>query len=80
MPLVYYEKGEKKVFDNMDLYLKWKEDTTNNLKDLIKSKLNPMEYYMTQFKGTERPYTGDYWDVNTPGIYSCKTCTQRMFR
>lgn len=80
LPLVNDENNETKVFDNMELYLKWKEETISKLKSDIKAKLNPMEYYMTQFKGTERPYTGDYWDVMTPGIYSCKTCTQRLFR
>ena len=64
----------------MDDYIQWKKDTINRLKEEIKLKLNPMEYYMTKFKRTERPYTGDYWDVNTPGIYSCKTCTLRIFR
>lgn len=80
LPLVNNETGETKVFEDMDQYVEWKKETTNKLKSEIKAKLNPMEYYLTQYKKTERPYTGDYWDVNTPGIYSCKCCTQRIFR
>ena len=38
-----------------------------------------MEYYITQCRGTERPFTGDYWDTEKPGVYSCKVCTQRLF-
>ena len=40
LPLVNSENGKKKIFDDMDIYLKWKEDTINSLKDQIKSKLN----------------------------------------
>lgn len=64
----------------MDQYLAWKHETEKKLKLEIKAKLTPMEYYITQHKGAERPYTGDYWDNNKPGVYSCKVCTLRIFR
>jgi len=79
LPLVM-DSGVTKVFENMEEYMRWKTETIGNLRDEIKAKLNPMEYYLTQNKGTERPYTGDYWDNNHPGIYSCKVCTLRIFR
>lgn len=79
LPLVF-ENGNTKVFETMEAYMKWKTETTSNLHEEIKAKLTPMEFYLTQNKGTERPYTGDYWDSNHPGIYSCKTCTLRVFR
>jgi len=31
--------------------------------------LSPEQYQITQRNGTERPFTGEYWDNHEPGIY-----------
>jgi peptide-methionine (R)-S-oxide reductase len=31
--------------------------------------LSPEQYHITQENGTERPFTGEYWDNHEPGIY-----------
>ena len=33
------------------------------------SALSPEQYRVTQKDGTERPFTGEYWDKKEPGLY-----------
>ena len=37
------------------------------------------QYYVTRQKGTERPYTGDYWNSKKHGVYRCVCCGQPLF-
>jgi hypothetical protein len=73
------EEGKPKLFESMDSYFEWKENKNKQLRQEIFDKLTPMEYYITQHKGTERPFTGEYWDSVGVGLYSCKVCTVRIF-
>ena len=45
----------------------------------MKERLTPHEFYITQDKGTERPFTGEHWWRNEVGRYDCKVCSQRLF-
>ncbi len=44
-----------------------------------KKQLSSNEYYVTRQKGTEPPFTGEYEDSNTPGMYVCVCCGQPLF-
>ncbi|WND02560.1 peptide-methionine (R)-S-oxide reductase MsrB [Temperatibacter marinus] len=44
-----------------------------------REKLNPAEYEIARCGGTERAFTGRYWDTKTPGIYECVGCGQNLF-
>lgn len=45
-----------------------------------KSVLNPTEYAVLREAGTERPFTGEYWNTTTEGVYSCRACGTELFR
>ena len=38
-------------------------------KEELKKKLTPTQYQVTQESGTERPFTGEYWEHKEEGIY-----------
>ncbi len=44
-----------------------------------KKLLTPEAYYVTRKKGTERPFSGKYWDNKKPGIYRCVCCGTPLF-
>jgi len=35
----------------------------------LRKRLTPLQYYVTQENGTEKPYVNKYWDNKQPGIY-----------
>lgn len=45
----------------------------------LKTRLTPEQYHVTQEKGTERAFTGKYWDTKTPGTYKCVVCGEELF-
>ena len=44
-----------------------------------KSQLSPEQFYVTRKKGTERAFTGKYWDNHANGIYACVCCGTPLF-
>lgn len=42
--------------------------------------LTTEEARVIQRKGTERPYTGEYYEHSEPGIYACKQCGNHLYQ
>jgi peptide-methionine (R)-S-oxide reductase len=45
-----------------------------------KGLLTPLEYQVAREAGTERPFTGPYWNDHRHGLYRCVACGTDLFR
>jgi peptide-methionine (R)-S-oxide reductase len=54
------------------------KDTSMNAPKL--NDLNEMEIYVIRKKGTERAYTGEYWDLKDEGTYICRQCNAPLYK
>ena len=45
-----------------------------------RAELTPEEYAVLRQAGTERPWTGEYNETKTEGVYSCRACGNELFR
>lgn len=44
-----------------------------------KSQLTPEQFHVARKKGTERAFTGAYWDNHEKGVYQCVCCGSDLF-
>jgi peptide-methionine (R)-S-oxide reductase len=44
-----------------------------------KKELSPEQFYICFNKGTERPFTGEYYDSKDEGVYKCVACGNELF-
>jgi peptide-methionine (R)-S-oxide reductase len=45
----------------------------------LRSVLTPIQYLVTQEAGTERPFSGAFWDNHEDGTYRCVVCHEPLF-
>ena len=54
-------------------------DKVQKTEEEWRKELTPEQYRVLRQKGTERPFSGEYETVMTPGVYKCAACGQELF-
>jgi peptide-methionine (R)-S-oxide reductase len=44
-----------------------------------RAELSPEQFRVAREKGTERAFTGEYWNTKDDGVYTCVCCGQPLF-
>ena len=47
--------------------------------DEWRRQLSPLAYHITREAGTERPFSGEYWNLHDRGLFRCVCCDTALF-
>ncbi|MCG8415875.1 MAG: peptide-methionine (R)-S-oxide reductase MsrB [Pseudomonadales bacterium] len=55
------------------------KDVSSKSEQDWRSELDAEQFHVLREKGTERAFTGKYWDLKDDGIYRCAACGEELF-
>jgi len=55
------------------------KDKVNKKEEQWRQEMSPEQYRVMRQKGTERPFTGEYYDTKKSGTYRCAACGNELF-
>ncbi len=55
------------------------DDSQKKNDEYWRNKLTPEQFQVCRGKGTERPFTGEYYHETSPGVYTCACCAAPLF-
>ncbi|HET9183196.1 MAG TPA: peptide-methionine (R)-S-oxide reductase MsrB [Candidatus Angelobacter sp.] len=67
----FSESGERQKSSTLPKVVKSDEEW--------KQQLSPQAFEITRHEGTERAFTGEYWDLHDKGIFRCACCGTPLF-
>lgn len=76
---VYFAQAQKGKEIKLTKQSKYKGEKVVKTEEEWKSILTPMQFNVARKKGTERAFTGEYWDHHENGVYACVCCGQELF-
>lgn len=71
-PMADVAPGEGVLPDGTKISLPMSEDQWRQV-------LTPEQFQVCRKHGTERAFTGEYWDEKSPGVYNCVCCGNPLF-
>ena len=66
--------GKFREWPSIDIFIQWRKRHLKLRQDHLKDKLTPLQFYVTQGIGHERPFSGDHWWTKDVGMYDCVCC------
>jgi hypothetical protein len=72
---VVKKTNKPRTWESVEKFRKWRNNILGKRRDELQERLTPLQYYVTQGIGYERPFTGDNWWTKDVGMYSCIVCT-----
>lgn len=70
---------EKSIVVAPDIFLEYSGERIEKTDNQWKAILEPEAYYVLRQAGTERAFTGEYWDNKAEGLYVCGACDLPLF-